>query len=97
MLIIAKAMECSFSKYRSRRSKRTSSARNLSIQAKERCEVNRRLVHFFVETALAASFVLLAITLVLRDVGLQAMVETGLASFLGIESAVSIEGCASDG
>lgn len=55
------------------------------------------LVHFFVEDTLAASLVLFAIAFVLRNVGLQAMVETGLASFLGIESAVGIEVGASDG
>jgi len=55
------------------------------------------LVHFIVETALAASFVLLAIALVLWNVGPQTMVETGLASFLGIESAIGIEVGASDG
>lgn len=55
------------------------------------------LVHFFVENTFAASFVLFAIAFVLWNVGLQAMVKTGFASFLGIESAVGIEVGSSDG
>ena len=50
----------------------------------------------FVENAFATLFVLLAITLVLWNVGLQAMIETGFASFLSIESAVGIEVGSSD-
>ena len=58
---------------------------------------NTALIPVRVATALAASFVLRAVALVLREVGLPAVMETGLASFLGIESAVGVEGGASDG
>ena len=48
-------------------------------------------VDFFVEQAFATSFILLAVTLVLRNGGFQAMVKTGFASILGIEAAIGIE------
>jgi hypothetical protein len=54
-------------------------------------------VDFFVEDAFAASFIHFGVALVLRDIRLQAVVETGFARFLGVEGAVSIEVCTLDG
>ena len=55
------------------------------------------LVDLFVENAFTASFVCLAVPLVLWNVGLQAVIETGFARFLGVEGAIGIEICTLDG